>query len=56
MPDMSDAKYCHKDRIQVHSVNLGAAAPHISNARSRLVASLGSLERVRFLPILVVEG
>lgn len=38
----------HKDRIQVHSVNLGVAAPHISNARSRLVAGLGSLERVRF--------
>ncbi|KAI0001851.1 hypothetical protein BJV77DRAFT_969996 [Russula vinacea] len=34
------------DRIQVHSVNLGVAAPHISNASSRLVA--GSLERSEF--------
>jgi len=36
------------DRIQVHSVNLGVAAPHISNTRSRLVAGLGSLERSEF--------
>jgi len=36
------------DRIQVHSVNLGIAAPQISNARSRPVAGLGSLECCEF--------
>jgi len=46
----------HKDRIQVHSVNLGVAAPHISNTRSKLVAGLGSLKCVRFfLPIPLAE-
>ncbi|KAI0001852.1 hypothetical protein BJV77DRAFT_19855 [Russula vinacea] len=34
------------DRIQIHSINLGVTAPHISNARSRLVA--GSLEHSEF--------
>jgi len=36
----------HKDQIEVHSVNLGVSAPHLSNARSRPVAGPDSLERV----------
>ncbi|KAI0307975.1 hypothetical protein B0F90DRAFT_1678996 [Multifurca ochricompacta] len=36
------------DRIQVHSVHLGISAPRLFNARSRLVAGAGSLERSEF--------